>query len=419
MTEQQQKSKKAARPTTLDLSGEDITAFDDDTVASLLQEAMEDAADSAVKPVPEPASGDDPADGRGDASEAESELEESKMDMLTPLEMDVGDLEVLSGDGGAMLPMEDPDLAFPELPSGDDTVEDDPPPEPQIPDEIIEELELLRGRLDDLTEREQAAEIERRSLLDANESLRAQSTVYQSRLLKLNEEFEGFRRRTERDKGENIRRETERVVRAVLPVVDHMELALTHARAHPEGTGLLEGFVLILDQFHRALAGLGVDEVDVEAGQIFDPNLHDALMREVTEDVDANRITRGLRTGYVLGDRLLRAARVAVAEAAAVPQAETGAETETETETKAKTKKKPAAKAKTKAKTKTQAKTKTKAKAKAKAKKKAPTKAKKQPAAKAQGSKSKPRKKAKAKSKATGDGDAGTQAPGKTKNEED
>ncbi len=146
LTEQQQKSKKAARPTTLDLSGEDITAFDDDTVASLLQEAMEDAADSAVKPVPEPASGDDPADGRGDASEAESELEEIKMDMLTPLEMDVGDLEVLSGDGGAMLPMEDPDLAFPELPSGDDTVEDDPPPEPQSSNSMMQFVRKATGK---------------------------------------------------------------------------------------------------------------------------------------------------------------------------------------------------------------------------------------------------------------------------------
>jgi molecular chaperone GrpE len=423
LTEQQQKSKKAARPTTLDLSGEDITAFDDDTVASLLQEAMEEAADSAVKPLPEPPSDDDPAGVRDDASEAEAELEEIKMDMLTPLEADVGELEVLSGDGGAMLPMEDPDLAFPDDLPGDETVEAEPPPEPQIPDEVIEELELLRGRVDDLSEREQAADIERRSLLDANESLRAQSTVYKSRLLKLNEEFEGFRRRTDRDKGENIRRETERVVRAVLPVVDHMELALAHARAHPDATGLLEGFVLILDQFHKALVGLGVDAVDVEAGQIFDPNLHDAVMREVAEGVDANRITRRLRTGYVLGDRLLRAARVAVAEAAAAPQAEAEAMVETETEAvavaetkeKAKTKKKPATKAKAKTKTKA------KAKAKKKAKKKAPAKPKKQPAAKAkaQGGKSKPRKKAKAKSKATGDGDAGAQAPGKTKNEED
>ncbi len=320
MTENQAKPRKRAVATTVDLTGEDITTLDDAAVESMLQEALAEAVDSAVTHERERASVDDVADedsgepAAGVPSEV-GELEEIPIDLLAPVEGLSDGLEILPAGGGAMLLEEDPDLAFPDL--DDDLEKEEPGPAP-IPDEVLEELEILRERVDELSDAEQAAALERRSLLDANESLRAQNEVYKSRLIKLNDEFEAYRRRVERDRAETVRRETERVVRTVLPVVDHMELALEHAKANPQGKGLLEGFELILAQFHKALIGLGVSTVRVEAGQPFDPNLHDAVMREPVEGVEPNRVTRGLRTGYLLGDRLLRAARVAVAEGPSV-----------------------------------------------------------------------------------------------------
>ena len=300
----QQDRKKAATRATLDLSQEDITALDDVAVASLMQEALDEAVDSqATRLAAEtPASTDD--DSPVDAQEL------IPIDLAPPMDLDAEGLALLSGDAGMMLPEEDPALAFP------DQVYDEPgdgPPEPKIPDEILEELQLLRERIDVLTDAEQAALIEHRSQLDSIESQRAQLDVYKGRLVKLHDEFEAYRKRVERDRAEQVRRETERVLREILPVVDHMELALEHARATPSGKGLLEGFELILDQFRKALAGLGVETIAVEPSHPFDPGLHEAVMRETVEDMEPNRVSRTLRTGYLLGDRLLRAARVAVA----------------------------------------------------------------------------------------------------------
>ncbi len=316
MTEDQEKRKKVAPPSTLDLSGEDITALDDDAVASLLQEALDEAVDSASARERESVD-EDEADSDDDESLSadtgdDDVLEEIPIDLVAPVQGGADGLEMLSEGGGVMLPLEDPDLAFPD--HAYDSEEPDEPSVPRIPDEVLEELEILRARVDELSDAEQAAAIERRSLLDANESLRAQNEVYQDRLLKMKADWEKQRKRVERDHKENIRRETERVVRAILPVVDHMELALQHANAGSQGSGLLEGVELILRQFHKTLGGLGVSQVEVEPGQVFDPALHDAMMREHVDGIDPNRVTRVLRTGYLMDDRLLRAARVAVAE---------------------------------------------------------------------------------------------------------
>jgi molecular chaperone GrpE len=102
------------------------------------------------------------------------------------------------------------------------------------------------------------------------------------------------------------------VVRAILPVVDHMELALLHAGNDREATGLAEGVELIMKQFRKTLAGLGLTPLEISPGDAFDPQLHEAMLKEVDPQIEVNHIARALRTGYMLGDRLLRAARVAV-----------------------------------------------------------------------------------------------------------
>ena len=317
-----QKKADPASTRVVDLSQEDITNLDDSLVADLLSEALAEATESSAKP-PEPS---EPGSEEGEEIDFGEALPEEDLD--PDLEPSPGDDDGESGDdeesddgpvgsaqllpGGAMmLSDEDADLAFP-----DDLHDDES--EEELSEHVADledELEHLRRRVDELSRGERNAVIRERRLKDEAATLDSQLEVYKDRLLELKEKNDSFRSRMARERDDGVRRGTERVIKAFLPVVDNMELALGHANKSDNGAGLREGFALILDQLLKTLSDLDVSAIEVEPGTPFDPALHDAIAREPADGHPANSVKRGLRTGYVAGDRLLRAARVAVATA--------------------------------------------------------------------------------------------------------
>ncbi len=106
-------------------------------------------------------------------------------------------------------------------------------------------------------------------------------------------------------------------LKELLPVLDHLEMAVAHASAEPEK--LVEGVSMIVGQFGRALESRGVARVDASPGVSFDPERHEALQRVETTDHPAGTVLNELRAGYILNGRLLRAARVTVAASPAPP----------------------------------------------------------------------------------------------------
>jgi molecular chaperone GrpE len=108
-------------------------------------------------------------------------------------------------------------------------------------------------------------------------------------------------------------------LKELIPVLDHLEMAVAHASAEPEK--LVEGVRMIVGQFGRALETRGVARVDAGAGVGFDPERHEALQRVETTDHPAGTVLNELRAGYTLNGRLLRAARVTVAAAPPPPPA--------------------------------------------------------------------------------------------------
>lgn len=313
--------------TVVDLSGEDITGLDDAAVASLLEEALAEAevTEKRKPAAPEP----EPAALEGSAPETTEEVD---LEMDEPsedggregLDLDALGLTELAG-GGAMLSDEDADLAFPDdLYEDSGKIED---PNEAIIDTLREEAEILREeadslrtRVEELTRSEREAMFERMRFKDENSTLASQIVVYRDRLLGIQDSLDVHRERMAKERDKGIRREKEKVLRAMLPVVDHMELALHHAQNGASGSALVEGFALILEQFRKALTEQGVTSVVAQRGMPFDPTLHDAVMREETDEVPPSCITQVLRTGYTLGDHLLRAARVAVSTAPPKPE---------------------------------------------------------------------------------------------------
>ena len=129
-------------------------------------------------------------------------------------------------------------------------------------------------------------------------------------LKRLAAEFDNYKKRTAREQASLSTRATERLVKELLPIVDDLERALQAAHDHEEAT-LEEGVALV----HRALADLlareGLAEIETEGA--FDPHVHEALLSQPSDQAEGS-IIEVVQKGYRLGDRVLRPARVVVAE---------------------------------------------------------------------------------------------------------
>ncbi len=146
-------------------------------------------------------------------------------------------------------------------------------------------------------------EIERADLLD--------------KLARRQADFENYRKRTERERGESHNRIVADVVSNLLPVLDNLRRALDaesslQSSESEEFRHFLHGVELVSKQLCDVLEGLGLRPVEA-LGQRFDPHLHEAVTTESTNDYEPDMIMQELLRGYVLGEKLLRPAMVKVA----------------------------------------------------------------------------------------------------------
>jgi molecular chaperone GrpE len=123
-------------------------------------------------------------------------------------------------------------------------------------------------------------------------------------------EFENMRKRTEREKGEYFQNVLADLARDFLPIVDNFEMAMSHASAQERKSDFGQGIGLIRRQLVDLLGRYGLQEVDTNG--TFNPNVHEAVATEQTDELPANTILEELRKGYTLKDRLVRPAWVKV-----------------------------------------------------------------------------------------------------------
>ena len=141
--------------------------------------------------------------------------------------------------------------------------------------------------------------------------LAADCDAYLDHLRRLQAEFDNYRKRVQRDAEQQRLRAAEAVVESLLPVLDNMGRALDAAARHEEGQ-LIAGLELVAGQLHGTLQGHGLDEVPVQPGTLFDPNLHEALLTQASDEYDEGTVLQVLERGYLLHGRLLRPAKVIV-----------------------------------------------------------------------------------------------------------
>ena len=125
-------------------------------------------------------------------------------------------------------------------------------------------------------------------------------------------DFENLKKRSDRERADHLKWALTDFVRDLLPVLDNFERALQHAPADAEDE-YHQGIEMIYRQLFEALRKRGL--ATVSASGVFDPNLHEAVMRVETDEAPPNTILEVLQKGYTLNDRLLRPAFVKVAAA--------------------------------------------------------------------------------------------------------
>lgn len=129
------------------------------------------------------------------------------------------------------------------------------------------------------------------------------------RYMRLMAEFQNFKRRAAREKSDIHAYANEKIVGELLPVLDNFERALSTNTEDIEGYA--KGMELIFTQLKTALEHAGLEEIPA-LGEEFDPNVHNAVMTEDSEEHEDGHISKVLQKGYKLKDKVIRPSMVAV-----------------------------------------------------------------------------------------------------------
>ena len=138
----------------------------------------------------------------------------------------------------------------------------------------------------------------------------AKTQEFMDALLRERADFTNFRRRSEAEAQQSYRYAAGTTIKKFLAVMDDLERALAH---RPAGDTWADGIELVYRKYQTILDAEGVTRIDAE-GKPFDPNLHEAIMQEASDQYESGIVIAVLQQGYMHGERVLRPALVKVAQ---------------------------------------------------------------------------------------------------------
>ncbi len=143
--------------------------------------------------------------------------------------------------------------------------------------------------------------------------LEAELAESRERYLRLYAEFENYKKRVQKDKEEMLKYGTEPLLQELLTVLDNLEMAIQHAEKEVSAESLIQGVELTLKEFRKVLSKYGISEIEA-VGKPFDPAYHHAMSQVERSDLDDKTVVEEYRKGYMLKDRTIRPALVAVSK---------------------------------------------------------------------------------------------------------
>jgi len=146
---------------------------------------------------------------------------------------------------------------------------------------------------------------------DPLETAIAERDAYLDLAQRVQADFENYRKRAVREQERLVAHAHERLVRELLPILDDLERALEAAERHEEAQ-LVDGVKLVEQSLRTALRKEGLAEIETNGA--FDPHVHEALLTQPSDDVESGSVLEVVQRGYRVGDRVVRPAKVIVAE---------------------------------------------------------------------------------------------------------
>lgn len=188
----------------------------------------------------------------------------------------------------------------------------------------ISEEQIVSREDESVLKEEETAE---KAPVAEREQLLAEFQEINAKYLRLYAEFDNYKKRVSKDKEELIRYGNESLLYEILPFIDHLEMALKHA-SNEVSSGLVQGVEITLRDLRKTLEKFGLTAIEAD-GKPFDPVVHHAMSQVERNDTEDNTVVEEFRRGYMLRDKVLRPALVAVSKKTVKSE---GQEQEEETE---------------------------------------------------------------------------------------
>ena len=147
--------------------------------------------------------------------------------------------------------------------------------------------------------------------MTAEEKAEDELGMWKEKAIRAIADLENYRKRMAREKADSIRFGNQRLLMELLPVIDSFNMGMMAAEQDAESM-IYKGMQMVQGQLENFLAEQGVKAININPGDAFDPNQHDAMSQEESEDVAEGCVIRVMRRGFMMGDRLLRPATVVV-----------------------------------------------------------------------------------------------------------
>jgi molecular chaperone GrpE len=164
-------------------------------------------------------------------------------------------------------------------------------------------------------EQAEASKIEEQPAGANIEALKSELNDAKDKYLRLYAEFENYKKKVQKDKEELIKYSNESFIHELLPVIDHLEMALKHSAGGNSDSlqALAKGVENTLREFGRTLEKFGVKAIEV-LNKPFDPEYHHAMSQVERDDVGENIVVEEFRKGYLYREKVLRPSLVAVSK---------------------------------------------------------------------------------------------------------
>jgi len=168
-----------------------------------------------------------------------------------------------------------------------------------------------RAAASDAAMEESLEEAAAQSIVQDLDQLQQQLEESRERQLRLQADWENYRKRARRELEDERRYANQYLLRDLLPVLDNIRRAMTAAEKAPETGGLLDGFKMVAQQLENVLAQHECRKIDA-LHKPFDPNFHEAITQQPSADFPPNTVLLVVQDGYQLHDRVVRPAQVIV-----------------------------------------------------------------------------------------------------------